>query len=967
LAVWTVLVPWMPPLLFAALQSVDARTLQSPGIEFLFACCVGLATLGVPHVVLSRLVAWPRRCPELADRKIETRPDWFGIALGILAASVLGAPGLGVPAMSALLTLTALTWGLTLSLSPSAVESDGQATSGGHAHRSAATRDDGEFAVRDLLLPIAAGGLAALAGRVSSQLWLTGLYCGFASLSGIASGVGLWNIFGRRSSRGRDTATESVVAGVVIAAGSLLIVGSFAGLVESALWINSRVSVTALVICLRAALCAVLCVPAGVVLACSVAAPTRDEATWRVPLGLLLAVLGWILARWCLPDVQMLSWTLAAIGSGHAILSLVNGRLRIRWTRRGLAGAAAIGGMAAAAPWLVQQFDPGISARLLFSTQVATASQTAAQADLLLALDESRLAGVTSGRESIWTQWRQRGDLLAIREDGQPQGTISLDLSVSPESPAELMAAVIPLSVHPRPDHVLVVGLGSSGTLRSCLDFPIRTLTCWEPDADLIQLVKRSIPGPASRFLDDPRLDVERINPAIATAARRARPFDVILINERQASNWRTMGLKHVEAFQRWKTQLADDGWLCVRFEFVDFGAAPLLDLTQTLAAVFPQVVVWESAPGELLLLASPQSTAPFDEKMLGRFELPQARRLLGQIGWDCSLPLSLLTVTGAELQASGQTSGRPSTAAAARAEFDLPVEIVRWGRKTAELERALLPMAKTALARCPESSERTSLQQRLADVGEQRKVIAEFPDHYWAYRKTLRERLQERPRAVIQQLSHELHPEDQKRQDYLEALGAAATSGHPTPEQLERVALYAEPFDPLVTPFAHREIARLFEQLETRLPQAELQHWLHSVYFSPGFDRSVRGATAAIELLLDHPEAMEDPLRRWDHLNALLEILKERWTLRSQQSAVSRFEAADVAETLNTAHRALDALHETAAAAGVDPEWADVRCRVLERTLIRALRSHHATQVVKLKAIEQKQAAREQSNVRTK
>ena len=965
LALWTTLLPMIVPGPIALLQYFSAESLSTPAAEFLFSLLAGVVVLTTPHYFLAQMLTWPGGSRAHNGREMRCRQTWFGFALGLLALPTWGLSLGGSQVIAACLAVAAVLSGVWM-MWPQGDQGTPAAAGSRRTELLSGLRASTHLTAADVAVAIVAGGLFALSQRVTSQLWMTGLYCGFALCAGFATGVVLTAAAVSWSGRAGRILSDRTGVAVIAAAAGVVTTGCFPWLVDLALQINARASSVVWIVGLRAVISAVAAIPAGMVFGAIVAGGESSPTRSRGSVVLLLAALGWVFGSWTFPEARQLTWAILGAASGAALVSGVRSLRSRRWGRGSLVTAAVGASVCAVAPWLIGRFDPSVSSRLLFSTRLAAAAHSSADNDLLLALDESRLLRVEAGRESVWTVWKHRGDSLVLRENGQPQGQLTLDLSVTPAATAELMSAVVPLTVHPQPDHVLVVGLGSSGTLRHSLEFPIRTLTCWEMDEDLSQLVRETVHGPQAEYFDDPRLTLMRVNGMLGSAAKPRRKYDVILLNERQPSSWRTVGTRSVESFQRWQGHLNDDGWLCVRFGFGDFGATPLLDLTRTLAAVFPQVLVWESAPGELLLLASPQESVPFDEDFLGRFETPQVRRALGRIGADCSLPLSLVTVTGDELLEAGAGRGRVVTAGSAHFEYTLPVETARWGAKSAELQVLLQPVARTALSRCPECSARTSLQQRLADVRKQREVIAEFPDHYWAYRKSLRERLQERPRSVIQQLSHELHPEDQRRQDYLQALGAAATSRDPTVDDLNRVAAFAEPFDPLVSPFADREIARLLQQLNPRAVDVELQHWLRSVYFSPGFDRSVRGATAALQLIVDHPEVIEDAARRWDQINSLLAVLKERWTLRSQQPQTSRFEAADVAATLETAQQALDYLRETALLAGIDPEWAELRCRVVDRTLIRALRSHHAKQVVKLKARERQQAAREQSNLQT-
>jgi hypothetical protein len=956
LGLWTLLLPFAAQWPLVALRSIAAESLSRPVAEFVFSLSAGLLLFTVPHAWLAQLVSSGWLAEHAGPRGWNVRPAPLALAAALLIIPTWVCAYVGVAALALSTAAAVVAWGVMLLWYS---DECAPLTDAGAAKRSGTHRlpTSSHLHGSDLLLPLAAGGLLAISGRISSQLWLNGLYCGFASAAGVLCGMLIVRRCGERL-----TNLLGTTAGLWAAASAALLLGLFGPLTALALWVNADVSTLSLIVGLRALCGAALSVPAGVIFGLSMSrSASRTARPWSA-VAMLMFVLGWIFTRWTAPDAIVAAWIVIAAAAIHFIASTVRAG-RQPWSRAARCAAAAALLCCCAAPWLVNQYNPGRSARLLFSGRVAAASHSPADADLLEALDDTRLLQMVAGHDSVWTTWTSRGDQVQWRENGYPHAAISRDLAIAPESACELMSAVIPLTVHPHADHVLVVGAGSGATLRSALEFPVQSLTCWEPDADALQLLAGSLHGDAAAFLSDSRLALRRLNPTIAAGARASFPFDVIVLNERQQATWRTIGWRNSAAYQRWSERLTPQGVLCQRIEYVDFGAAPLLDLVRTVSAVFPQVLVWESAPGELLVLATKSDQPLVDDSLLDRFQSPQVRRTLGRMGWDCSLPLSLVTVRGEDLL---QASAAGTTAIPARAhcEFAWPVEIARWGPKSAEIQQLLTPVAQTALGRLPESRERTAIQQRLADVQEQRSLVTRFPDHYWAYRKVLRERLQERPRATIKKLSHELHPDDERRKEYLAALGDAATTATPSLAQLQSVASFTEPFDPLVSPFLHREVALLLGKAGPDAAPAELEQWLHSVYFSPGFDRSIRDATSALTLLVQHPETMDDAARRWDHLNALLEVLKERWALRSQQTTLSKYEASDVGETIDAAANALAYLQAHAGDAGIDPEWAELRCRVLERTLVRALRSHHAQQVAKQQALARQQAAREQSNV---
>ena len=76
------------------------------------------------------------------------------------------------------------------------------------------------------------------------------------------------------------------------------------------------------------------------------------------------------------------------------------------------------------------------------------------------------------------------------------------------------------------------------------------------------------------------------------------------------------------------------------------------------------------------------------------------------------------------------------------------------------------------------------------------------------------------------------MHPDDRFRKDYFEALGAAAGQGEPTDSELEQLAGFLDPYDPLITYFAHHELAELYGAKSEPDPGVELRCRLHMAWY---------------------------------------------------------------------------------------------------------------------------------------
>jgi hypothetical protein len=191
------------------------------------------------------------------------------------------------------------------------------------------------------------------------------------------------------------------------------------------------------------------------------------------------------------------------------------------------------------------------------------------------------------------------------------------------------------------------------------------------------------------------------------------------------------------------------------------------------------------------------------------------------------------------------------------------------------------------------------------------------------------------------------LHPEDERRKAYLEVLGVAVT---PDIASIRMLSDFADPYDPLVSYFLHQESARLYEKAGSHDLATRLHHWRYSVYFGPPQDQSVRNVIAALEILNDHPELIRDPLDRWDELNALLEILKQRSALRVQlDDSASSFELIDAERSIATAKRTVAAMDKLRPHTDISQSDWERRKTVIERMLIRPMWSYHDQQTRRL------------------
>jgi hypothetical protein len=238
-----------------------------------------------------------------------------------------------------------------------------------------------------------------------------------------------------------------------------------------------------------------------------------------------------------------------------------------------------------------------------------------------------------------------------------------------------------------------------------------------------------------------------------------------------------------------------------------------------------------------------------------------------------------------------------------------------------------------------------------LSEVVAQTRIILDGPDSFWLdYRKALRDELQQRPRTEIRQLSatdeteRVLHPEDERRKEYFQALGEAGNLDRRSLEAVYALGAFFEPYDPLLSLFARQEVAELFAAHGHPDPATELALRLHVIHFTPRGDRSLRNVHAAAELLLRSPEAVSDAQGRFDTFNSLLQTLRSRWEVRSASQIKSvRLAIQDVDRSIVVIEKIVRAMDELAPSAGVAASDWQVRKEVIDRVLLRPLRGYRA------------------------
>ena len=595
---------------------------------------------------------------------------------------------------------------------------------------------------------------------------------------------------------------------------------------------------------------------------------------------------------------------------------------------------------------LFSVYQPEAATRALFSSHAFNAWRNGTSFAKLSSIDDGRLLSVEETPRGTLTLWKHQGEHIQLRRNGIPAGRISKNDELVPQPTGELLSSALPLSIHPTPRKILHLGMESGLALQTTLEFPVMNVTCVESDSGLLEQAKTGeLASVLEKVLDDDRLRFNTNSPAYAIRTMTGK-FDVIIDSPGHSAVYPNASGYDLLHYRHLSNLLSEHGLYCQRFTYTDYGPQVLANLAKTMREAFGYVTAFDTAPGEMLFIAARSQDDVLSQGLITRISSPQTRRILAKIGWDWSVAMNLgrFDIDRIEvLKNSGISSIWQGTGA-----FGLSVEMIRWGTKWNDVRRALASHSERLLNHYEEEKEIDDILRRLSDVTACRQIIREHPDQFWAYRKTVKKRLIDKPRSVIlpvkgEGLQRKMHPEDKRRIKYFEALGAVNKIEKFASADLEKITSFAYPYDPLISYYIHPELARLYQRCEPPEPESELKELLHTIYFSNTQQRSVRSIHRSLELLGEAELSMSES-DRYDHLNTLLEILKQRWhTRRTEQGISQAITLIDLKNSLANVEQSLKNMHRFAAAANVNEKTASLREQELERSLLRMLRSYRA------------------------
>lgn len=950
---WLALLPSVTSLAMASLEALPSGLLLTNGTRI--ACLVGIGFL---------IVGCPAACCGIiCEQPFHRRHgSSFPLAVGgglLLAALIVGPQvGLAIPAY-VLALLAGASWVVQQWKGSRNIP---QATDAGDSREIS-----GRFAWLWRLVAggttfLVAGLIAGILARVLVQL-MPGAPFHLAAGAGAlivgavaGSAVHSWR---RRRRNGTGDRTSALAQGnlpgaLVIAAGGLLPLACFESLISLQLHANGYVSSVAVLLLIRTGVVALCFLPLGFgmgLIGGGMSSRTVSGLGGRV-LSFCggLAVVPWLIAMTG-PVALMLAAAGTVVGTNVPAISL--GRTHRWWRGFGYAGAF---GLLALLGTGAPNYAPARAAALLFDGSRLRSWMNGVPKRLLTVLDDARLVAERETPRGTLTTWKSRGSVYLYRLDGVPLAVRQTQPALGPRPAAEVLRVLLPIVLHDDPQSLLILSDPGGVAARIAAAFPLRRVVCCERNVRE-SAVEWTRTAPAESHIIR-----RRVNGRLALLSED-RGYDIIVSSPGHPAIFGNAAQFTRGFYRDAAARLTTGGIFCQRVRYTDLGPEPLRVIIRTMRSAFGQVAAMELEQGVLALFGTNDPSEPLfrglqisDEELAERFRRPQVRRLLASMGWDWSTPFGLKVIPAENLASfvagNRKTAGVSNedepffglpinTAVSGRLAHRLPLEMMRWGAKGAELAHATAGLTKPLLPLSATSENRAKIESRITMVGRQHELMVRFADQPWVYRKVVKQHLEESPRSTIEkvdgQFERVLHPVEQRRLDYFAALDTAIRElDEPALAALEE---FADPYDPMITYFLHHEIAPLYQELGTAGRRRQLVHRLRAAYFADPRDRSIRNIVTTITLVADHPRVIPDPTARYDQLNALVELLLRRWEQRGREPGSPEQTLVDVGKSLDALVGVLPLMEELAPAAGVSAGQWTRRADAIERMLTGPLR----------------------------
>ena len=229
----------------------------------------------------------------------------------------------------------------------------------------------------------------------------------------------------------------------------------------------------------------------------------------------------------------------------------------------------------------------------------------------------------------------RRGEIITIQTNGKADATIAMGNGPpAPDEVTQILAGVLPVSMHPAPHAVANIGIGSGLTSQVILaSDAVRSLTSIEIERFIVDAAKQAYLPRVSRLFDDARsrLVIDDAKTFFAGAQQR---FDVIVS---EPSNPWVSGVATLfsdEFYRRIVDYLEPDGMLVQWLQIYETDLSVVMSILKALSPHFEDYLLYNVDESNIMVVATRGGPVPDpDPKVLASAELQRELRRAGIVG----------------------------------------------------------------------------------------------------------------------------------------------------------------------------------------------------------------------------------------------------------------------------------------------------------------------------------------------
>jgi len=338
---------------------------------------------------------------------------------------------------------------------------------------------------------------------------------------------------------------------------------------------------------------------------------------WIYSVNTLGAILGVLLAVHVLMPLIGIKGVILCGAGIHVSLGL--SRLRIRALGLRAASAMAAGIAAFAISALFAKLDPLRVASAVYRTGVASLER------------DSRIDYLRDGKTATISVAERQG-LVVIATNGKPDAGIQMGPGeASPDEVTMILAAALPLSMHPNPARVANIGFGSGLTTHTLLTSGlVKQLDSVEIEPLMVEGARRGFGPRIHSVFEDPRSHIVYEDAKTFFATQR-KPYDLIVS---EPSNPWVSGVASLfsdEFYARVVHYLQPDGYFVQWVQIYETDIGIVASVIKALSKNFSAYAIYNLDDTNILIIATRAAAVPAPSERV--FQWPQMRAELERIG----------------------------------------------------------------------------------------------------------------------------------------------------------------------------------------------------------------------------------------------------------------------------------------------------------------------------------------------